>query len=94
MGKRMAMWSEKHLSAAAKEVLIKAVAQAIPTYTMSIFHLSASFCEELARGVRRYWWGEDTDNRRTHWIAWEKLPGEKLEVDWVFGTFRFLIKLC
>ena len=56
MGKRMAMWSEKHLSAAAKEVLIKAVAQAIPTYTMSIFHLSASFCEELARGVRGYWW--------------------------------------
>jgi len=72
MGKRMAMWSEKHLSAAVKEVLIKVVVQAIPTYTMSIFHLSASFCEELARGVRRYWWGEDADNRRTYWIAWEK----------------------
>ena len=43
----MAMWSEKHLSAAAKEVLIKAVAHAIPTYTMSIFHLSASFCEGI-----------------------------------------------
>jgi len=39
---------------------------------MSIFHLSASFCVELARGVRRYWWGDDTDSRRTHWIAWEK----------------------
>ena len=49
IGKCMAMWSEKHLSAAAKEVLIKAVAQVIPTYTMSIFHLSSSFCEELAR---------------------------------------------
>ena len=88
MGKRMAMWSEKHLSAAAKEVLIKAVAQAIPTYTMSIFHLSASFCEELARGVRRYWWGEDTDNRRTHWIAWEKFTRWKARGGLGFRDFQ------
>jgi hypothetical protein len=54
LGKRMADWSEKHLSVAAKEVLIKAVAQAIPTYTMSIFHLSDT-CEELTRSIRNYW---------------------------------------
>ena len=86
----MAMWSEKHLSAAAKEVLIKAVAQAIPTYTMSIFHLSASFCEELARGVRRYWWGEDADNRRTHWIAWEKFTRFKARGGLGFRDFQVL----
>jgi hypothetical protein len=73
LGKRMAAWTERHLSVAAKEVLIKGVAQAIPTYTMSIFHyLSDTFCEELARGVRNYWWGADKGVCKTHWIAWEK----------------------
>jgi len=87
MGKRMAMWSEKHLSAAAKEVLIKAVAHAIPTYTMSIFHLSASFCEGIG--------GERILTTEEHiGLHGKNLPGAKLEVDWVFGTFRFLIKLC
>lgn len=71
LGKRMADWSEKHLSVAAKEVLIKAVAQAIPTYTMSIFHLSDT-CEELTRSIRNYWWGAEGGARKTHWIAWEK----------------------
>jgi hypothetical protein len=68
----MAAWSEKHLSTTAKEVLIKAVAQAIPTYMMSIFHLSATFCEELSRGIRSYWWGAQDGARKTHWIAWKK----------------------
>ena len=40
--KRMALWSEKHLSSAGKEVQIKSVAQAVPTYLMSVFQLSAA----------------------------------------------------
>ena len=35
------------LSKAGKEILIKAVVQAIPTYTMSYFKLPDSLCEEL-----------------------------------------------
>jgi hypothetical protein len=39
IGKRLKDYTEKNMSAAAKEILIKVVAQAIPTYTMSIFKL-------------------------------------------------------
>jgi hypothetical protein len=57
----------------AKEVLIKSVTQAIPTYVMSVFKLSASMCEELTQFIRYFWWGEDGGQRKVHWVAWEKL---------------------
>jgi hypothetical protein len=35
------------MSSGAKEVMIKSVAQTMPTYTMSIFKLSIGLCDEL-----------------------------------------------
>ena len=35
------------LSRARKEILIKIVAQSIPTYTMSVFQLPLKLCDEL-----------------------------------------------
>jgi len=52
--KRMAAWTEKHLSSAGKEVQIKSVAQAIPTYILSVFQLSSAICEELERRIRDF----------------------------------------
>ena len=48
---------EKLLSNAEKEVLIKAVAQAVPSYTMSCFKLPNTLCKELTGMVRQFWWG-------------------------------------
>ena len=47
VGRKIAGWKGKLLSNAGREILIKAVAQATPTYTMNCFKLSDTLCKEL-----------------------------------------------
>jgi hypothetical protein len=45
--KRCTNWAGRNMSSRAKEVMIKSVAQAIPTYVMGVFKLPATLCEEM-----------------------------------------------
>lgn len=49
-------WKEKLLLVTGKEVLIKAVAQAILAYTMSCFKLLNNICDDLTSMLRQFWW--------------------------------------
>jgi len=42
-------WSSKCLSKASREVMIKSVLQAIPTYVMSLFHLPTTLFTLLSK---------------------------------------------
>ncbi|XP_039780695.1 uncharacterized protein LOC120647967 [Panicum virgatum] len=64
LSKRLKDYSEKNLSSAAKEVLIKSVAQALPTYIMSVFKLPLGLCDDLTGIIRRFWWGEENGKRK------------------------------
>jgi hypothetical protein len=70
---RLQGWKEKFLSKAGREILIKAVAQAIPTYTMNCFRLPKTWCDEVNSLIAQYWWGQNTDKRKIHWLKWDKL---------------------
>ena len=50
ISKRVMGWTKKFISNARHEVLIKAVAQANPTYSMSVFRLPKSICDQLPFG--------------------------------------------
>ncbi|XP_019162216.1 PREDICTED: uncharacterized protein LOC109158777 [Ipomoea nil] len=69
---RVFSWNKKLLSQAGKEVLLKSVAQSMPTFSMSVFLLPESVCESVQRAMNRYWWGKGPD-RGIHWKAWNKL---------------------
>ena len=72
-------WEEKLLSQAGREILIKAVAQAIPTYSMNCFKLPIGLCNEIEGLIRKFWWGQRGDRRKIHWVRWEELCKPKSE---------------
>ena len=64
--KRVLGWKEKFISKAGREILIKTVTQAIPTYSMSLFKLPKSICNNINSLVARYWWGQNREERKIH----------------------------
>ncbi|KAK3222430.1 hypothetical protein Dsin_009455 [Dipteronia sinensis] len=52
---RIKGWGEKLLLAGGKEILVKAVIQAIPMYAMSIFRLPKGLIAEIQRLCGRFW---------------------------------------
>ena len=77
--KKLKGWKEKYLSQAGREVLIKSIAQAIPTYAMQCFSLPKSILYDVEKVCRNFFWGQKGEERKTCWVAWEKLYGSKKE---------------
>ena len=64
--KKLQGWKEKLLSQAGREVLIKSMIQAIPTYSMSCFKLPKGLIKDIEAMIRKFWWGYSGDSRKVH----------------------------
>jgi hypothetical protein len=74
------------LSQAGKEVLIKSVAQAIPSYCMSVFLLPMSIGDEIEKMLNSFWWGiKENGSKGIRWMSWDKLTMRK---EWGGMGFR------
>lgn len=62
-------WKHVLLSQTGRKVLIKAVIQAIPTYSMNLFKFLESICKEMDSLVINFWWGHDMKERHIHWVS-------------------------
>lgn len=78
MWSRIKGWSERNLSMAGREVLIKSVLQAIPTYVMSCFLLTQSILQEAEKIIRLYWWGSQASSGIS-WLSWKNFCSPKGE---------------
>ncbi|XP_040987716.1 uncharacterized protein LOC121235437 [Juglans microcarpa x Juglans regia] len=54
------------------EILLKAIALAIPSYAMSCFKLPAKLCSEIESMMARYWWRQKNEEKNVHWISWKR----------------------
>ena len=71
--KNLKGWKGKCLSQAGREILIKAVAQAIPTYAMQCFRLPKSILDGMEKMCRAFFWGQQKDEQKMAWVSWEKM---------------------
>ena len=77
IAKKVIGWKERLISKAGREILIKTVAQVVPTYTMSIFNIPKQICEDINTILAWYWWGQLQDEKKVHWMSWRRLCNPK-----------------
>ncbi|XP_027124141.1 uncharacterized mitochondrial protein AtMg00310-like [Coffea arabica] len=75
--KTISSWSNKMLSQARKEVLLKAITIEMPTYAMSCFKLPVKLCREIDALMANFWWGEESGKRKIHWCSWKRMTTDK-----------------
>jgi hypothetical protein len=67
-------WKAKLLSQAARTTLVKSVANAIPTYVMSLFLLPNNLCSSINAGLRKFWWGFSQDKKHSlSFLSWDSI---------------------
>jgi hypothetical protein len=85
---RLQGWKQKLLSQAGREILIKAVVQAIPAFSMSCFKLPVSLCQDIEVLIRKFWWGYRGSQRKIHWVNWDTLCTSKRQSKMGFRDMR------
>lgn len=82
-------WAAKSLSKAGKAVLLRTVAQTIPSYAMSCFLLPKSLCAELERMMNSCWWGSQGNSRKgIKWASWTNMSMAKELVGLAFRDLQ------
>lgn len=89
MFKKVDSWNHRHFTKGGKEVLIKSVLQAIPTYAMACFRMPSTICKDLERICARFWWGGNNAKGGVHWKPWEQLCQKKDEGGMGFRNFTW-----
>lgn len=79
LSKKTSGWHARTISQGGKEVLIKAVASALPVLPMSVYRLPKTVIASLHSVMSNFWWDNAEHKRKIHWLSWEKLSLSKEE---------------
>ncbi|KAI3793650.1 hypothetical protein L1987_36270 [Smallanthus sonchifolius] len=74
---RLAKWKAGLLSIGGRITLIRAVLESLPIYYFSLYRAPVQVINELEAKIRNFLWGGDGNNRKMHWVAWERVSLSK-----------------
>lgn len=58
--------------------MLKSEVQALPTYNMGVFKLPKVLLKERNKIMCHYWWEQQQDENRIHWVSWSQLGKVKI----------------
>lgn len=77
---KLSGWRAKLLSQAGRGTLIRSVASPLLAHSMSFFELPKSWCLEVDRGLKNFWWGHNPEtSRHLSLKSWSSLCCPKSE---------------
>ena len=71
--KKIQSWKANVLSQAGRHTLVKYVVSSLSVYNMSILQLPDQILESLDKMMRRFWWGDGVNKKKSHTIKWSEL---------------------
>ena len=86
--KRLQDWKLKFLTQAGKEILLKAMIQAILIYYMSLFLLPKDLCSEINSQMRKFWWSQPGKDVGVNWMSWGRMSIAKSSGGMGFRDFK------
>lgn len=63
--KKINGWRVQLFSIGSKEIPLKPVVQAVPTYSLSLFKIPNGIVRDLNRFMANFWWGGSEDGKKT-----------------------------
>ena len=82
-------WKQQTLSPRGNEILIKAVASAIPTYIMGCYKIPKKGCDKMNAVMANFWWGQRNNEGRIHW---KSLTKSKMIRAWALKSLKCSIE--
>ncbi|KAJ0589501.1 putative reverse transcriptase zinc-binding domain-containing protein [Helianthus annuus] len=74
---RPAKWKSHLLSIGGRVVLIKSVLESLPSYYFSLYKAPKKVINDLESIIKRFLWGGSVEERKLHWVAWDKVTRPK-----------------
>ncbi|XP_074352931.1 uncharacterized protein LOC141692091 [Apium graveolens] len=82
-------WDGNFISRSGKEILVKHVAQTLPTYAMNVFLLPLEITRNIEQCLANFWWNSGKANSSSlHWMSWDILARDKNAGGMGFRHFR------
>ncbi|EOY06956.1 Uncharacterized protein TCM_021518 [Theobroma cacao] len=70
---RISGWENKTLSPGGRITLLRSVLSSLPMYLLQVLKPPMVVIEKIERLFNSFLWGDSTNGKRIHWVAWHKL---------------------